>query len=342
MFNKIKSVLIIYNLPQSNKDIQENSNGLKDHIILGDAGTLDEVKAVKNALKNIGIKRVDVFAIKSSNLCSMIKKITSSKYDIVFNLCEGFGGRNYLQGNVACILELLQVPFTGSSAHSLIITTDKVITKKILKGSGINVPDGIVLKKVENKLDSLTFPVILKPAFEDASIGIDRRAVVRNKKDFLKRLRLLLKDLKEPVIVERYIEGREINVSILRGRVLPISEIDFSRFPSNIPKIVGIEAKWIKGSFEFRNTPGICPADISKGIEKRLKQLALNSCSVLNVDGYARVDIRLDKALNPFVLEVNANPDISPSAGFFRSANADGLSYEDMIFEILMEGLNKK
>jgi len=177
---------------------------------------------------------------------------------------------------------------------------------------------------------------------EDASIGISEYSVVNNFNELLKHYRFLSKTYNKKILIEEYIDGREINVAILDGKVLPLSEIDFTGLPKSLPKIVTYEGKWIEGSEYYNYTKPVCPAIIKETIRKRIEKIALQSYKVMNCRDYARVDIRLNKENVPFVIEINPNPDISIDSGFARAANAAGISYNELLKTITSFALKRK
>jgi D-alanine-D-alanine ligase len=183
------------------------------------------------------------------------------------------------------------------------------------------------------------FPLIVKPAYEDASVGIENESIVNNKESLRKRLEYIFKYFNQPALVEEFIEGREFNVSVmgeLRPKVLPISEIDFSKMPDHLHNIVSYQAKWDPQHESYHKTIPICPAKIPMRLEKKLKETALTAFKMMAPRDYARVDLRVTKDEEIFVLEVNPNPDLTEGAGFMRSAHAAGMSYGMALKKIVM------
>ena len=242
--------------------------------------------------------------------------------------------------HIAALLELLDIPFTGSSALVLGVSQDKGMTKSILSHHGIPTPayrvaaPGVDVPSVSG----LRFPVIVKPLQEDASLGIGNDALVQDPVSLLQQVRKIHRLHRQAALIEEYIDGRELNVSILGNeelQALPISEIDFSTMPPGIPKICGYEAKWVENSQEFTHTVPICPAPLLAEVEERVKTACLHAYRVTGCRDYARVDIRLSPDGTAYLLEINANPDISPDAGMTRSAKAAGLPYPQFIGRIV-------
>jgi D-alanine-D-alanine ligase len=330
---KKTSVLILYSLPAP-----FFSNGTPDTI--GQESVLSRLQAVQQALCSLGYP-VQTLEAKGE-ISLLLKRIRSAKADVVFNLCEEFLGRTRLEMNLAALLELLDIPFTGSSALVLGLSQDKGKTKSILAQHGIPTPAYRVWQPgLDGLLKGLQFPLIIKPLREDASLGIDNDAFIRDEKALKQRVHKIFHGYRQPALVEEYIEGRELNISILGNkdpRVLPISEIDFSSMPPGWPKICGYAAKWVEGSQEFSFTVPRCPAPLSQKIEKKLKEVSLLSYRVMECRDYARVDIRLSPQGIPYVLEINANPDISPDAGMTRSAQMAGFTYPEFISYIVELG----
>jgi D-alanine-D-alanine ligase len=178
----------------------------------------------------------------------------------------------------------------------------------------------------------------VKPLREDASLGIDNDALVKSQADLRRQAEKIHCLHRQPALVEEYVDGRELNVSILGNRdaeVLPISEIDFSTLPPGLPRICGYEAKWVEHSPEFGHTVPLCPASLPRKVERKVREVALRAYRLMDCRDYARVDIRLGRSGTPYVLEINANPDISPDAGMPRSAGVAGYDYTRMIGRIV-------
>ena len=324
-----RSIVILYSLPHPLL-----ADGLVD--VFGRRSVLHRLQAVKEALLSLGY-RVKTMEMKEY-VSPMVGRILRSGAGLIFNLCEEFRGQSRLEMNVAALLEMLNVPFSGSSSLVLGLSQDKGKTKSILAHHGVPTPAYAVWSPEESPSTAhLRFPLIVKPLQEDASLGIDNDALVKDSASLLRQVEKIHRVHNQPALVEEYIEGRELNVSILGNevpQVLPISEIDFSTLPSHLPRICGYEAKWEEYTPEFRHTVPLCPAPLSPKLEKRVREVAYRSYRLMDCRDYARVDIRLGSDGIPYVLEINANPDISPDAGMPRSARAAGLAYPQFIGRI--------
>lgn len=294
---------------------------------------LSEVSLVIDALSEIGYKYI-THGISSINITELINKLRDYSPDVVFNLVEDIG----LSAPVTVLFELIGIPYTGSSYESISITTNKALTKAILSGEGIPTPKWSVLKKGMSVSYHYSLPAILKPIYEDASVGIDDSSVVSDIDALMKRLDYMIHRYKQPVLIEEYIDGREFNISLLEDsnggvEVLPIAEVIFQDWPKGKPMVVGYSAKWDNSSFEYNNTPRMFnPKDAP--IE-RIKEVSIKCWDVFNLKGYARVDMRMDRDGNLYVIEINANPCISPDAGFMVSANEAGYTAKDVIERII-------
>jgi D-alanine-D-alanine ligase len=326
---KKASILVLYSLP-----LPHFPDGTPDPI--GRKSSLSRLRDVKNALCASGYQ-VEALELRTS-WSTVARKVTKGGVDLIFNLCEEFLGQTSMEMNIAAMLDFFKLPYTGSPALVLGLTQDKETTKRLLSAQGISTPPYLVISpgdKIES--GALRFPLIIKPAREDGSLGIDNKAFVINFKEMKRQIQVIHRLYSQPALVEEYIEGRELNVSIIGNealQVLPISEIDFSKLPQGLPRICSYAAKWIEGSTEFCNTPGQCPASLPAGIRKEVQRISLATYKTTGCRDYARVDIRLSPDGKPFVLEVNANPDISQDAGMVRSARAAGFSYEGFISQI--------
>ena len=312
---------------------------------LSEVGVLEERSHVSEALSKTGYK-TSLFNM-NSDVKRLIQFIEEKDPDLIFNLCESVGDESTHEMYVAGLYELLGVPYTGASAFSLGMCQNKVRTKQVLSFHKIRVPKFALYKNtnevIEDQFD-LKFPVIVKPSLEDASVGIDNGSVVDNFAALKKRVRFIFQNFDQPALVDEYIEGRELNVALIGNRrpiILPISEIDFSGLPSDLPRIVTYAAKWMEGTDEYKGTVGVCPAQLPADVEKQAKEIALLAYRVMGCRDYARVDMRLDKNNNLYVIEVNPNPDISDDAGFARSCRAYGFSFDEIINKIVEYALER-
>ncbi len=323
-------ILVLYSLP-----LRCFPDGTPDPI--GRKSSLDRLQAVATALRASGY-RLQTLEFKD-NWGAVLEKISKSRTDLIFNLCEEFRGHSKLEMNIAALLEMIGIPFTGSSSLVLGLSQDKGKTKSLLAYHGIPTPAYVVLAPGDRNFSpSLRYPLIAKPDYEDGSLGIDNDAFAADEKVLRRKVKSIHRSYRQPALVEEYIGGRELNVSIIgneKAKTLPISEIDFSSMPAGMPKICSYAAKWMEGSREFAHTQPLCPADLKPGIRKRVNDFALKSYRILDCRDYARVDIRLSTRGVPYVLEINANPDISPDSGMVRSALAAGFSYESFISQIV-------
>ena len=322
-------IIVLYSLP-----LPSFPDGTPDHI--GHNSSLDRLHSVVKALRASGY-RIQILEFKD-DWATVLKKISQYRMDLIFNLCEEFRGHSKLEMNIAALLELIEAPFTGSSSLVLGLSQDKGKTKSLLANHGIPTPACAIYAPGDRRISpSLRYPLIAKPAYEDGSLGIDNDAFAADEKYLRKKVTSIHRSYRQPALVEEYIEGRELNVSIIgneKAKVLPISEIDFSTLPSGLPKICSYAAKWLEGSREFTHTQPLCPADLPPDIRERVNTVALQSYRLLDCRDYARVDIRLSARGVPYVLEINANPDISPDSGMVRSALAAGFSYNSFISRI--------
>ena len=270
----------------------------------------------------------------------ILDEVKTNKPDVIFNFVEIFKERPRLEMNIVGLYELLGAAYTGAPALTLANCQNKFLTKKLLNHHNINTAKFELFKEVPEELElKLKFPLIVKPAYEDASVGIENESIVTNRNKLKERLEYIFKYFKQPALVEEYIEGREFNVAVLgdlRPRVLPISEIDFTEMPDHLHNIVSYQAKWDPHHESYHKTIPICPAKISKKLETRIKETALKAFKIMGARDYSRVDIRVNNNEEIFVLEVNPNPDLTEGAGFMRSAHAAKMSYGMALKKIVM------
>lgn len=259
-------------------------------------------------------------------------KLRRARVDLVFNLCESIDGVAELEPPVISVLELLRLPFTGSSSWTTSLCLRKHVVNAALERAGLPVPPFAVVRR-GGAIPNVGFPAICKPAAEDASIGVEQRSVVRTTRDLSERVGAMLERWDE-VIVQRYVAGREVNVGIVGDTVLPIAEIDFGRMPKGMWKIVTYRSKWEDGCDEDLGSAPRCPARLPAGVASRLRKVAMASWRIVGGCGYGRIDFRIDERGHPWILEVNANPDISPDAGLARMARVAGIEYGPLVRRI--------
>lgn len=306
-------------------------------------GGLDHIIRIRSALESLGhlseLVNVDL---------DMFEFLRKSNFDLAFNLCDdGFRNNPLLEPHVPAILDLLRIPYTGSTFFTLASCLDKAHTKKILSFHNIPTANFQVFEFAGEKLKKdLNFPLIVKPIHEDASIGIKKESVVRDIGQLKERVQYVISNYKQAVLVEKFIIGREVYVGILGSsgnlEVLPLSEISFDENLKPTAQICSYEGKWLEDSQEYQTTPVKCPAELDEILEKELIEIAKKSYCLLSCDDYGRIDFRIDQNDRPYVLEVNPNPDISEDAGLSRMATAAGISYNRLIEKIVHSAVAKK
>jgi D-alanine-D-alanine ligase len=304
---------------------------------------MEEFEYIAKKLASVGFNAYTLNIKDNLNL--MLKHLKEENPDVIFNFVEIYKDNPRLEMNVVGLFELLGIPYTGAPAMGLANCQNKILAKRLLSSAGIRIPRFFIVQvKSTNYPHRLKYPLLVKPAFEDASVGIENESIVSSGKELRKRIEHVLKNFNQPVLVEEFIEGRELNVAVMgdkRLRVLPISEIDFSSMPDHLHNIVSFQAKWDPHHESYHKTIPICPAQLPINIEKKAKELAFKAFKVMGCRDYARVDMRLSKDNRLFVLEVNPNPDITEGAGFMRSAQKSGLTYAQALKRIVKYALRR-
>lgn len=295
------------------------------------------VEAIETALEQEGNTVVRVPVLLDGK---WIDRVRRGKFDVAFNMCEGIDGVAELEPPVIGVLELFGIAYTGGSSYTTSVTLRKHVVNALLSHAGLPIPPFINLRR-GSRIRSVGYPAIVKPAAEDASIGVEQRSVVRTARALKARVEAMLESF-EDVIVQRYIEGRELNVGILGDQVLPIAEIDFSTMPKNMWPIVTYRSKWDTGSDEDLGSVPCCPADLPARVAGEVRRVALDAWRAVGGSGYGRVDMRLDEHGHPWILEVNCNPDIAPDAGLARMARVAGIDYATLVRTICELGVKRR
>ena len=259
--------------------------------------------------------------------------------DLVFNLAESFAGNDTADYCIAAYLELIEKRFTGAGSHGLLFAQDKGVAKKILEFHGIHTP--VFARSYRGRLDfshDLEFPVIVKPAREDGSIGIEFNAVVSSIRELMERIDWLHANFDSPVLIEEYVEGREIYVGVLGNdnpAALPVIELDLSKLPEGTPRIAGAEVKWGKGTRAYRDTKSAIAEDLPEETVNQLQTTAIAVYQALELRDYARIDMRLRPDGRVAVIEANPNPWLASKAEFAMAARKSGRNYTQLIEEIV-------
>jgi D-alanine-D-alanine ligase len=304
----------------------------------------EEIDAIAEALAGAG------FGTRSVNIAddldTLIAAIRKYKPDVVFNLVEFFNDQATQEAYVAGLYEMLGVPYTGAGPLALMTCQRKFRTKVLLESQGVPTPAFRRFDELPVSRDlGIKYPVIVKPAREDASGGIHADAVVNDHEALVERVRRVLEDHEQPALVERYIPGREIHVAILGNSppvVLPLLEFEFEETDDGGPQILTYEAKWDPTSPDFYATDVQVPARrMPKRLGAKIERIALAAYAITGCRDYARVDMRIDEDGNPFVLEVNPNPDLADDVGFMLCAQKSGRSFQRTVVELVEMALTR-
>jgi D-alanine-D-alanine ligase len=260
--------------------------------------------------------------------------------DLVFNLTESYAGDDTKDMHVTAYLDLLGLPYTGSGPHGHFLAQDKAVAKKMFAFHGIRTP--YFATSYRGRLDhahDIKFPLIVKPIAEDGSIGIDNDSVVNSVKELMERVQYIQEEFDSPALIEEYIEGREIYAAILgsyeRAHVLPLIELDLSRLPKGTPRIAGQDVKFEKDTEAYRVTKSAPVENLDEDTMERLADTALAAYQAVKLRDYGRIDMRLAKNGDVYVIEANPNPWLSSVQEFAMAAKKSGLSYTDLVEEIL-------
>jgi len=309
---------------------------------MSEESLLEMARQVEAAIQALGWPAT-VVALQRSIL-NFVNRLRGENPDVLVNLCEGFYGRSRWEANVAGVFELLGLPFTGSPLRTLALCLDKFQAKAVLRAAGLPTAPAQLMTSPTPETE-LTFPLIVKPDMEDASLGIYPQSVVRDAEGLAQQVQRIVETYHQPAIVEKYIEGREFNVSVMdNGKIqpLPVSEIDFTAMPKGAPHICSYEAKWFEDHPLYQKTPPICPAEIDEDLQRKLQEMAAAAFRVMSCRDYARVDFRMSRDGKIYILEVNPNPDISLNAGYVRALKAAGLRYEKFWRAMIENALKRK
>lgn len=266
--------------------------------------------------------------------------------DLLFNLTESFDGDDTKEMNVVAYVDLLGLRYTGAGPHAIFLSQDKSIAKKIFAFHGIKTPFFAISYRgrIEHAHD-ISFPLIVKPAWEDGSIGIDAGAVVTNVREMMQRIEYIQDEFDSPALIEEYIEGREIYAGVLgnyeNAQALPLVELDLSKLPEGTPKIASYDVKFEKNTEAYKLTKSAIAEDLDEATTKRLSNTAVAAYRALKLRDYGRIDMRLAPNGDVYVIEANPNPWLASRQEFAMAAKAAGLSYTEMIGTIVEQAMSR-
>lgn len=294
-----------------------------------------DVQEVAHVLRGAGH---DVAGIAIDGTPDCLRTLTQVRPDLIFNLVESFGDDNSKEPHVAAYYELLGFPYTGSGPRGLTLAMDKAVAKKILAFHNVVSPKFAVFwrGRLDWDADDVEFPVIVKPLREDGSIGIGFDALAGNIKELMERIDGLTSEFGGPILIEQYVEGREIYMGVLGNstpEALPPVELDLSHLPKGTPRIAGTEVKWSEGTRAYRGSKVRVPK-LPKGVLETMERYALTAFQALGLRDYARVDFRLAQD-TVYLIEANPNPYLHSGAEFIRGARAAGRTHPQTITEIV-------
>lgn len=307
----------------------------------GGRGRKSDVQEITHVLRRAGHRASPIVVDSRRSL----QRLARLDVDLVFNLVETFGDDDTKEAHIAAYYELIGLRFTGSGPRGLALAMDKALAKKLLAFHGLQSPRFATVWR--GRLDwahNLEFPVIVKPVREDGSIGVTFNAHVASIKELMERIDELHADFDHPVLIEEYIDGREIYVGVIgnqRPEAFPLLELDLSHLPPGTPRIAGMEVKWQEGTRAYRGSKFVLPEDLPPATVEEIQQTAITAFQVLQLRDYARFDFRVTEDKKVYLIEANPNPYLHSTAEYVRAARASGRSHSDTILEIVNLALTR-
>jgi D-alanine-D-alanine ligase len=346
------NVALAYNLKPESKTLAElvspivnnHSQNLQTQLdTYAEWDTWETINAVKDAIEcynNVTMIEADENAYNN---------FRESKPDIVFNIAEGAFGVSR-EAQIPAMLDMLQIPYTGSDALTLAICLDKARTKEILSYYKVPTAKFFVADKMDDaNTHNLDFPMIVKPISEGSGKGIYASSLVNNAEELKREIKRITNEYNQSALVEEFLPGREFTVAVLGNngdtRILPSVEMRYDKYPKGTAPLYSYEAKWILDTKENEFDVFDCPANISKELEQKINTVCLNTYKVLKCRDWSRIDLRLDKNGEPNIIEINPLPGIIPdpneNSSFPKAARAAGIDYNDMINTVLAAAVKR-
>lgn len=295
-----------------------------------------DIEAISDALRELGH---EPSTLPIDGRPQTLTKVARSTADLFFNLVESYAGDDTKEMHFAAYLDLVNKKYTGAGPQGSFLAMDKSVAKKIIRAYDLYTPYSAVVHngRVDFAQD-IRFPMIVKPASEDASKGIDSASVVHSVKELLERIAYVHEEFDSAALIEEYIEGREIYAAVLgndKPEALPLVELDLSKLPEGMPKIAGYEVKFDVTTEAYKVTKSAPARDVDEEMTALIQQTAVTAFRALKLRDYGRLDLRLGENGRVYVIEANPNPWLDPAAEFAMAAKESGRSYTDTIGEIV-------
>ena len=313
----------------------------KDLIAIQD--TAGVAMQLKDALDSCGYHTIPIAVKDSLDELKDSLRPFSPRTAFVFNFCDGFGGNNLDATKVIQLIEKLGFHHTGSSARTNLNCIDKSQTKARLRAAGIPTPAYQVFAE-PGEFYLHKYPAIIKPAWDDASIGIDLKSVVTNQEELNSRVEYIRTTYHQPALVEEFIGGRELSVSLWGNKnikVLPITEMDYSSIENPLEHILSYDSKWVPESYYYKNIHSRCPAILTAHDKWNVISVAIQAYKKMGLCDFGRVDIRYINQ-TPYIIDINEIPDLAPGSGFPNAAMQAGYSYPNMVEHILKLAMERE
>ena len=331
MKKKLKVLMLFYSPCQKPRGYDYKEEFADPENMYTEKDVLGALKALDHEVSLLGI---------FNDIAPLFEEIRENKPDVIFNMMEVFNDRSHLEKNMAALLELLDIPFTGASSGVMFLCNNKALSKKIFTFHHIKVSRFITYYRGKHAglPPKFKLPAVIKPLCEEASRGISQASIVDNKEAFIERIKFIHDNMQMDAIAEEYIDGREFYASVMGHKqvtLLPPREMLFTNFPEGEPRIATYKAKW---DDDYRKKWGIKSVDaakISDGLLARIEDVCKRAYRALDMDSYVRFDIRVTPQEEVYIIEPNANPCIAKIDEIAQSALKAGISYEDLIQKVL-------
>lgn len=301
-----------------------------------------DVESICDALRDLG-HEPSTFAVDGRT--TTLTRIARLPADLLFNLVESYAGNDTMEMHFAAYLDLVGKKYTGAGPHGLFLAMDKTVTKKIVRYHGLYTAySAVIYKGVLEYAQDIEFPVIVKPAAEDASKGINAGAVVNSVKELLERIAYVHEEFDCPALLEEFVDGREIYAAVLgneRPEVLPPIELDLSKLPEGMPRIAGYEVKFDVNTEAYKKTKSKPARDLDDELLERIQHTAITAFRALRLRDYGRLDLRVKDNGRVYVLEANPNPWLDPASEYAMAAKESGRSYTELIGEIVENAMKR-